>query len=81
MSFILKFTQAGVATFYATIVPPSLFSPDLDELENWPRREMGGGDSSPSVHAVAPPLRYREKTKLKTKQSSVKHKKPKIIKI
>ena len=42
MSFILKFTQAGVTTFNATIVAPSLFSPGLDELENWPRREMGG---------------------------------------
>ena len=57
MSFILEFTQAGVTTFYATIVLPLLFSSDLDELENWPRGEMGGGGLvPPPVHPVAPPL-------------------------
>ena len=35
------------------LTPPPSFSSNLDELENWPRREMGGGDESPPVHPVA----------------------------
>ena len=48
MSFILELTQAGVTTFYATIVPPPAFLTGFGQIRKLALVRNGGGGLVPT---------------------------------